>query len=70
MLVQCGILTHINTSLLLKKYKIVELDGCVVVGITVIVTHDQSRLVNVVVSSIGHLFIHDASSYLTIANRG
>ena len=52
--------THKNISTL-EKYKIVELIGCVVAGTTVIVTRGQSCLVNVVVSSIGHFFLHDGS---------
>jgi len=52
--------THksISTS---KKYKIVELVWFVVAVTTIIVTHGLSSLVNVAVSSIGHLFLHDAS---------
>ena len=53
---------HIST---LEKYNIVELVGCVLVGLTVIVTHGLGPLVNVVVSSTGHFFLHDASKKKT-----
>ena len=53
---ECGIPTHTSTA----EKKIMELVGCVVAGTTVKVTYGLSRLVNVV-SSTGHLFLHDVS---------
>ena len=57
MLEQSRISKKVKTFLLWKKSKIMELVGCMVADITVIVTNGQSSPVNVVVNSIGHLFL-------------
>ena len=63
MLVQCGIPTHINNHFYFRK---IQNRAGVVAGTTVIVTHGLSPLVNVVVSSIGHPFLHNVSTIVTI----
>ena len=44
MLVLYGIPTYIKSFLLYKKYKVMELVGCEVAGLTVIITHGLSPL--------------------------